>query len=450
MKKILVFLVALLVLIQIASAQMQVSHISPTVQKVKPMTTQTLCKEEAELWNDMEACKQQGMSYEVYIDQNRCKQIRCIERQQTRECPSEKELESNILACKRKNLDYEYYADNYGCRQVKCIQQEIVCPAEHEIEQRRLKCKADGKSYEYYTDDRGCKQIRCLEKTCPTKEQLEERERKCKELGLEPYYYTNDMGCRMIDCKEKPQEPVMCKKIIEGNCAVIRCEDGYMFNSCTFCTTREPVKKEEKMPVEETAPDVKKLQPVRLEPGRIVSTVRKCVNDMKDERTQIDDEVVWNRCKNKYEQAMYDFDAVRACIEDNKGDAAIDDEVVWNRCKTQYPGLAGSMEVTQACIADAKKGYAEIDDEVVWSKCQMQAKETTGAMNAVQKCVQDIKKSDVLIDDEVVWSKCSEAYSQGKLSPQPDPPGISPGVQPAQNQEGVLNAIGNFFRGIFK
>jgi len=369
MKKILVFLVAVLVLIQIASAQMQISHISPTVQKVKPMTTQTLCKEEAELWKDMDSCKQQGMSYEVYIDQNRCKQIRCIERQQTRECPSEKELESNIQACKRKNLDYEYYADNYGCRQVKCIQQEIVCPAEHEIEQRRLKCKADGRSYEYYTDDRGCKQIRCLEKTCPTKEQLEERERKCKEMGLEPYYYTNAMGCRMVDCKEKPQEPVMCKKIIEGNCVVIRCEDGYVFNSCTFCPTREPVVTAKKMP--------EPVQPAKLMPADTVQTIRKCIQDMGDER------------------------------------AKIDDEVVWSRCRAAHPQLARQMNLIQSCITDMKRGYAEIDDEVV-------------------------------------WSKCSEAYSKGKLSPQPDPPGISPGVQPAQNQEGVLNAIGNFFKGIFK
>jgi hypothetical protein len=410
MKKILVFLVALLVLIQIASAQMQISHISPTVQKVKPMTTQTLCKEEAELWNDMEACKRQGMDYEVYVDQNRCKQVRCTERQQTRDCPSEKELENNILACKRKNLDYEYYADNYGCRQVKCKEMQ--------------------------TD-------------CPTKEQLDARVRKCKEAGLEPYYYTNDMGCRMVDCKEKPQESVTCRKTMEGNCVLIRCEDGYVFNSCTFCPTKMPVQKEEKIPEKETAP-VKKLQPIKLEPGRVVSTVRKCLNEMKDERTQIDDEVVWNRCRNKYETAMYDFDAVRACIEDNKGDAAIDDEVVWNTCKTLYPNLAGSMDVTQACIIDAKKGYAAIDDEVVWSKCQIQAKETAGAVNAVQKCVQDIKKSDVMIDDEVVWFKCSEVYSEGKLSPQPDPPGISPGVQPAQKQEGVLSAIGNFFKGMFK
>jgi len=403
----LIFVIVMLIAIQAAAAQVQIVGPSP-MQRMTPTTQKAICYSDAELWNEMEACKKQGMDYETYIDQNRCKQVRCIEKQQTRPCPTEKELESNVMACKRKNMDYEYYSDTYGCRQVRCKKQEI---------------------------------------TCPTKEQLDERVKKCKEAGLEPYYYTNDMGCRMVNCRETPQEKaVSCKKTTEGRCIIIRCEDGYAFNSCTFCPTIKPVK--EKIPETETV-QAKRPEPVKPEPGKTVSTLRKCINEFKDERTQIDDEVVWSRCRDRYESAAYDFDPVRACIEDMKGDAAIDDEVVWNRCKTSYPLLAGSMAEIQKCIEDTKKGYAAIDDEVVWSKCQAHYKKTAEAMDTVQKCVQDMKKKDIMIDDEVVWSKCAEACKEGKLSPQPDPPGSRPGMQKAQ-EGGVLTAMGNFFKGLFK
>lgn len=405
----LVYAIILLIAIQAAAAQVQITGPSQ-MQKITPTIQKTICYSETELWNEMEACKKQGMDYETYMDQNRCKQVRCIEKQQTRPCPTEQELESNIITCKRKNLDYEYYSDNYGCRQVRCKEQQT---------------------------------------TCPTKEQLDSRVRKCKETGFEPYYYTNDMGCMMVDCKEKPkQEAVPCKKTIEGNCVIIMCEDGYTFNSCTFFPTIMPVK--EKMP-ETEAVQPKRPEPVKLEPGKTVSTLRKCINELKDERTQIDDEVVWSRCRDRYESTAYDFDAVRACIEDTKGAAAIDDEVVWNRCRTAYPQLAESIALTQACVADAKKGYAEIDDEVVWAKCKAQSKELPGAVTAMQKCVQDLKREDILIDDEVVWNRCSAIYAEGKLSPQPDPPGISPGMQPApESKDSMLNSIGNFFKGLFR
>ena len=450
-KKIIVLLAALLLIIQIASAQMQISSIDQTVQKITPITTQTHCKGETELWNEMEACKKKGMGYEAYIDQNRCKQVRCIEIKPTKPCPTQQELETSILACKRKNMNYEYYADNYGCRQIRCISQEITCPTKHELEQIRLKCKTAGQPHEYYIDERGCEQVRCTGQDCPTAEQLEERAMTCRKLGLEPKYYTDGRGCRMADCEEKPQkETVACKKILEGNCVIILCEDGYTFNSCTFCSTREPVQKEERLPEKETAP-VKAVQPARPEPGKITPTLRSCITDLKDKKIKIDNEVVWNRCRNKYETAVFDFDAVRACIEDTKGAAAIDDEVVWNRCRTAYPQLAESIALTQACVADAKKGYAEIDDEVVWAKCKAQSKELPGAMTAMQKCVQDLKREDILIDDEVVWNRCSAIYAEGKLSPQPDPPGISPGMQPApESKDSMLNSIGNFFKGLFR
>lgn len=387
MKKILVFLIVLLVLIQIAAAQMQVSHISPTIQKVKPAQMPIPCKEELDLWNDMEACKKQGLDYQVYIDQNRCKQVKCVKTEQAVTCPSDQELKRKAQECKAKNLDSEYYSDSNQCTQVQCREKQTACPTAHELEQRRLKCKAADKSYEYYADKNNCRQIRCLEKNCPTKEQLEERERTCKEKGLEPYSYTDSRGCRMVDCKETPQEVVHCKKTIEDNCIIIRCEDGYTFNSCTHTPERETVRKEEKMP--------EPVQPAKLMPADTVQTIRKCIQDMGDER------------------------------------AKIDDEVVWSRCRAAHPQLARQMNMIQSCITDMKRGYAEIDDEVV-------------------------------------WSRCSQMYSEGKLSPQPDPPGSQPDAynkpqqalpsekimiykQPEQaNKGGVLGSIGNFFKGIFK
>ncbi|MBW3002257.1 hypothetical protein KY338_03800 [Candidatus Woesearchaeota archaeon] len=263
-KKIIVFLIASLVLIQIAAAQVEVSHISPTIQKVKPVQMPIPCKEEMDLWKDMEACKKQGMDYQVYIDQNRCKQVRCVKTEKAVTCPSDQELERKAQECKAKNLDYERYSDRNQCTQVKCTEKQTPCLTAHELEQRRLKCKAADKSYEYYADDNGCRQIKCLEKNCPTKEQLEERERKCKEMELEPYSYTDSRGCRMVDCKESPQAAVHCKKTIEGRCTIIRCEDGYTFNSCTFSPAREPMKIAEKMPEKEEMP-VKRIQPARIQ-----------------------------------------------------------------------------------------------------------------------------------------------------------------------------------------
>jgi len=76
--------------------------------------------------------------------------------------------------------------------------------------------------------------VKCLQGggICPAPEALEKIIRACKEKQLDYEIYEKE-GCKQVKCKEpETMKTVECKKFIKGNCIIISCTDGYVFNSC--------------------------------------------------------------------------------------------------------------------------------------------------------------------------------------------------------------------------
>jgi len=73
-------------------------------------------------------------------------------------------------------------------------------------------------------------------------------------------------------------------------------------------------------------------------PSKIFSLIKKCVIDYKNGAAQIDDEVTWNKCQEKYlsEGAAKVVPAIIKCFGANK----IDDEVTWSKCQDNINSLS--------------------------------------------------------------------------------------------------------------
>ncbi len=136
------------------------------------------------------------------------------------------------------------------------------CPDETQWVDAALKCRESGMGHYYYYNEDGCKEVKCTYPAtsnanvgvtdvtavtitdadvdeagdvdwweCPSGDERDERATACRNEGLSHGIYVDDYGCKQVKCIHKT-ENVSCTKYVESDCIVIKCEDGYHYNSC--------------------------------------------------------------------------------------------------------------------------------------------------------------------------------------------------------------------------
>ncbi len=195
--------------------------------------------------DDVETCRKQGLGHEYYVDANRCERARCSEKPGDcrPNCPTDDELKEIILNCKANGLSYEFYTgtptyaslaaqSSASCRRVRCA--ENACQSDAEMERRVRECRQRNLGVQTYVDSSGCKAVDCTQASgCPTYEAAEDVARGCKEKKLEVEEYVDENGCKSVRCREPDGiATVECSKMIQGECIMISCSDGYLFDSC--------------------------------------------------------------------------------------------------------------------------------------------------------------------------------------------------------------------------
>lgn len=349
-----------------------------TVAANTQTTTSSACRTTEELNSDITACKKSGMSYVVEVGSDGCKFVKCAAltttsetptMKKTSECPNSAELEKMIGACPN---EYKKYTDTFGCTQIACPTTTSTdtadCP---DIDSSITKCKEAGMDYDTYADNAGCKQVKCRERVEIT---------------------STGTGA--------------CKKYMNGNCIMIVCDDGWQFDSCTYCTTGAT----------QATPTV-----TQASTKTATAAETKGINPQPEPPKESNDQMIASKVMN--------------CIKDEiKNSAEIDDEITWAKCKKQH-----------TITTEAGKILSDI-----------------------QKCVTDLKGSSAEIDDEITWAKCKGKYisesvlATAKLSPQPDPPGTATGAgvssgtdevainpQPEPPAPTFFGKIGGWFKNVF-
>lgn len=149
-------------------------------------------------------------------------------------CPK---VDESILSCKRTGMDYQMTTRPDGCTIAECIGIGM-CP---QFKDEARKCRLAGMDYEEGWDDRQCRRARCVpyasseEGSCPMT--WDEAQKKIKNCESEPGFkaITRDTGtCTVfVDCQRAQAEgDVLCHKKVENSCTLIRCDDGFTWNSC--------------------------------------------------------------------------------------------------------------------------------------------------------------------------------------------------------------------------
>ncbi|MBW2965009.1 hypothetical protein KY363_06135 [Candidatus Woesearchaeota archaeon] len=289
------------------------------------------------------------------------------------QCKTQTELDAEISKCKESGMVYSLYKDEFGCQYVKCY--------------KELKAET-----ETSTETGSSQTTTCADVT----KDIE----KCKDAGMDYDKYADNDGCTMIKCKKIEAQTttattstaITCTKYDDSKCTYIKCDDGYTFNSCTFCgqaataTTASQGKTA-------AAPTATSAKTTTQEPPET--------------------------------EDFTDLDNFGQCIKKMIGGAnKIDDEVTWSKCKAQYTMSATeekAIAVMKKCVEDATSESAEIDDEITWSTCWEEGRTQT---SAGQTDAEGVKKA--------------ASGQETMLNPQPEPPA-----------PGLFGKIGGWFKGIF-
>jgi hypothetical protein len=308
--------------------------------------------------------------------------------EETSTCPSEEVMKRQIDSCVSSGMNYAKAYDENKCLFIQCVVPPTEgCPAEVDLNKAITACKEKRMSYAV-VESNGCKAIKCLEEDayiCQTADQLENQMSKCKENGLDFKTYEK-AGCKFVSCADNTRTG-LCKKSVNGNCVQISCDDGYFFDSCTFCSGVKPVPPE--VTTSETKPGVK-------------------VPNKKE--TYLDPQP---------EPPLPGINRIRECIASQNPDD-VSDENVWAVCAKQL-GNSDELKKTKECV----KKSAGSDD--VWSNCGL--KEV-----ALNPQPEPPTPEDSASDN--LGKTVEDAKQKTQLNPQPEPP--------------IFKRIGNFFSGIFR
>ncbi|MCX6799309.1 MAG: Kazal-type serine protease inhibitor family protein [Candidatus Diapherotrites archaeon] len=210
------------------------------------------CPSEDNLYEIIKKCKMENRDYSYYYDDQKCKQVKCGQSL----CPESWELEQKIQKCKdaggEYSIVYSLIESSLGiteCKDVICKQTTVSnCPSQDQLDKEIAGCKAQGLSYEYKKEN-GCLYVSCVQapSTC-NNEKVEKQIKECNDQGLEYTVYMGADGCKYAKCIYEGPETVECTKTIDiwqplcsekalcanaiKKCVVIKCTDGFVYNSC--------------------------------------------------------------------------------------------------------------------------------------------------------------------------------------------------------------------------
>jgi hypothetical protein len=152
-------------------------------------------------------------------------------------CPN---VDDTIAVCKSTGLDYQMNTRADGCGIATCVPIG-TCP---QFKEEAKACRQSGLNYESFWDERRCQRARCIapepdEKTgCAMP--WDEAKRKIENCESTPGYRaivketatcTIFTGCERVS-QPTSKDEVACTKRMLDNCAVIKCVDGFTWNSC--------------------------------------------------------------------------------------------------------------------------------------------------------------------------------------------------------------------------
>ncbi len=154
----------------------------------------------------------------------------------TTTCPN---VDETVAACKSNGMDYQMNTRPDGCSIAECVPIGM-CPR---FEDEARRCLQLGMTYERYWDERQCRRARCMPNAtsssgaCPMK--YDEAKRKIQNCESEPGFKaivtetsmcTTFVGCERVQSTANAE--VSCRKKMEGSCVMIKCDDGFTWNSC--------------------------------------------------------------------------------------------------------------------------------------------------------------------------------------------------------------------------
>ncbi len=152
-------------------------------------------------------------------------------------CPN---VDDSIAVCKSTGLDYQMNTRADGCSIATCVPIGM-CP---EFKDEAKVCRQTGLDYEAFWDERRCKRAKCVmpkidETTgCPMPwDEAKSKIQNCEStpgfraIVTESATCTVFTGCERVQSTAKKGE-VSCTKKMLDNCAIIKCEDGFTWNSC--------------------------------------------------------------------------------------------------------------------------------------------------------------------------------------------------------------------------